>query len=113
MSRSMLGKRILGRGRRRTEQTPVPVVLYTRAGCHLCDEMKAEVETARRRGLVREEIDWSEVDIDSDPELVERHGLSIPVLEIAGRPAFKGRLSPEDFARKLSRRAKEMREEAP
>jgi hypothetical protein len=51
-----------------------------------------------------------EVDVDTDPALVERYGLSIPVLEIAGRAAFKGRLSPEDLARKLARRAAEMGE---
>ena len=84
---------------------PVPVVLYTRAGCHLCEEMKAEV--ARARTAVPYEL--REVDVDSDPALAQLHGLSIPVLEIDGRPAFKGRLAAADFARKLERRAGERR----
>jgi hypothetical protein len=84
---------------------PVPVVLYTRAGCHLCEEMQAEL--ARARPAVPYELTL--VDVDSDPELARLHGLSIPVLEIAGRPAFKGRLTADDFAAKLLRRARERR----
>jgi len=85
------------------EEVPVPVVLYTRAGCHLCEEMQAEL--ARARPAVSYELTL--VDVDSDPELARLHGLSIPVLEIAGRPAFKGRLTAGDFAAKLLRAARE------
>ena len=90
-------------------ERPVSVVLYTRAGCHLCDAMAAEVERARERGLAGVPFELRAVDIDTDPELVAEHGLSIPVLAIDGRPAFKGRLTAEDFARKLARRAAEAR----
>lgn len=48
------------------------VTLYTRSGCGLCDDMKAELE--RRGYLVRE------VDIDRDPELTSRYGRDIPVV---------------------------------
>jgi len=75
------------------------VVLYTRPGCHLCDEMKA----ALRGCHVRPSFDLEEVDIETDPELLERFERSIPVLEIAGRVAFKGRLTPETFRRKYAR----------
>jgi hypothetical protein len=87
--------------RRRNE--PLELVLYTRAGCHLCDAMKAEFERARlgRTCTLRE------VDIDSDPALVERYGRSIPVLEIAGRAAFKGRATAEEIARKVERALRE------
>lgn len=87
----------------RRDSAAIPLVLYTRPGCHLCDEMKAEIARARpsRRFELRE------VDIDGDPALTERFGLSIPVLEIAGRVAFKGRLSASDFERKLARAASE------
>ena len=70
---------------RRPAPPPVPVVLYTRADCPLCDAMKAEL--ARARPALDYEL--AEVDIASDPELLERHGLSIPVLEIAGRPMIE------------------------
>ncbi len=74
-------------------------MLYTRAGCHLCEEMKAEIARApSARGLV-----LREVDIALDPELLERFGRSIPVLAIDGRPAFKGRLAARDLERRLAR----------
>ena len=37
-----------------------------------------------------------------------RHGRSIPVLEIAGRVAFKGKLTSAELERKLERRAREL-----
>ena len=82
---------------------PLELVLYTRVGCHLCDEMKAEIERARlgRTCTVRE------VDIDTDPALVAKHDRSVPVLEIAGRAAFKGRCTAEDVARKVERALRE------
>ena len=45
--------------------TPLKVVLYTRAGCHLCDDAKAILE--RHRLLIVEPVD-----IDADPELAAR-----------------------------------------
>jgi len=80
-------------------KTPLRVVLYSKPGCHLCDVMKAAIKRAggeRRYALF-------EVDIESDPELNERFHLSIPVLEIEGRIAFKGKLTPESFNQKLAR----------
>lgn len=84
-------------------RSPVPVVLYTKRVCPLCTEMKRELARAHTS------IAWSlkTVLIDGDPELEERYGLSVPVLFMFGRPAFKGRLTADDFVRKLERRAKE------
>lgn len=78
---------------------PVPVVLYTRSGCHLCDVMKSEV--ARAAPAVP--IDLREVDVETDPALAERFALTLPVLEIAGRVAFEGRVQAEDFERAVAR----------
>lgn len=83
----------------RRATTPLSVVLYTRADCPLCEEMKAELA---RAGLASRYA-LSEVDIDTDAELTERFGRSIPVLEIAGRIAFKGRLTAAAFREKLAR----------
>ncbi len=83
----------------------MPIVLYTRRGCHLCELMKAEIERSSRRG----EYQLSEVDIDSDAQLVQRWGHSIPVLEIGGQIAFKSKLTPADFERKFERLAEEWR----
>lgn len=75
---------------------PLDCVLYTRRGCHLCDDAKAL--------LVRHGLDPKEVDIDADPTLVERYGLSVPVVEIAGRERFRGRVDPLLLRRILSER---------
>lgn len=46
--------------------------LYTRMQCHLCDELRSELD---KQGL-----SYHLIDIDSDPELVHRYGARIPVL---------------------------------
>ncbi len=79
---------------------PVTLTLYTRPDCSLCDTMKREVERAR----VSRPLRWVVVDIETDPELEARYGRSIPVLEIDGQVAFKGRLTADEFARKFERR---------
>jgi glutaredoxin len=93
--------RFLARWRR--PRAPLEVVLYTRPACPLCDAMKLELARAR----VEPPFRLVEIDIESRPELVELHGLSVPVLEIDGRPAFKGRLTTAEFERKYARRAAE------
>lgn len=75
------------------------ITLYSRPGCHLCEEMKRAIAPARKR----EAFDWEEVDIDGDPELVSRYGESIPVLAINGKVAFKVRLTLEEFLVKFQR----------
>ena len=89
--------------RRRPSDAPVPLVLYTRRECHLCDAMKAELARAR----VRRPFELREVDVDGDAELAARFGRSVPVLEIAGRGAFKGRMEVSDFERKFERLVRE------
>lgn len=85
------------------DREPVPVVLYTRSRCCLCDLLKQELARAQ----VARPYRLSEVDIDTDPRLAERFGRSIPVLEIGGRVAFKGRMTAEEFQRKFARLAAE------
>jgi glutaredoxin len=64
--------------------TPTTIILYSRRGCHLCDDAKAL--------LVGHGLHPKEVDIDSDPALVERYGLVVPVVEIDGCERFRGRI---------------------
>jgi hypothetical protein len=79
------------------------MVLYTRNGCHLCEVMKEEI-VATDLGAA---FELTEVDIEGDPELLRAHGESIPVLEIGGRVAFKGRLESRELKRKFDRLAGE------
>ncbi len=75
------------------------VVLYGRAECHLCDEMKAIVETVRRHVPFELEL----VDVDGDPALARAYGLEVPVLTIDGRKAFKYRVDEAALRRRLQR----------
>ena len=74
------------------------VVLYTKPGCHLCDEMKAQMSAARCDELYTLE----EVDIEQDAELFGRYRYEIPVLCINGVEAFRHRLNPEEFRARVT-----------
>jgi glutaredoxin len=69
------------------------VILYTREGCHLCEDAK---EVLTQHGLTP-----LEVDIDGDPALTARFGDSIPVVFIDGVQRFRGRVEPRLLARLL------------
>lgn len=70
-------------------------VLYTRNGCHLCDEAAALLDNYRR---------WLPLvtftDIDSDPQLVEKFGTCVPVLVLDGKIRFRGKVD-ETLLRRL------------
>ena len=69
------------------------VTLYSKPGCHLCEEMKAEISKANCAGL----YELQEINIESDAELFARYRNDIPVLSINGVEVFKYRLSSTDF----------------
>ena len=75
------------------------VVLYTKAGCCLCDEAKEAL--ARARAQV--EFALREVDIESDPALFAEHRYDVPVIEIDGKRAFKYRVTAGQLVERLSR----------
>ena len=67
------------------------LALYTRQGCHLCDEMIAELGSwLEGRGL-----SVAILDVDADPAARARFGLMVPVLTIDGHPVCSGRLDPD------------------
>ena len=76
---------------------PREVVLYTRAGCHLCEQAKAAMLPV----LKEFGISLREVDIDSDPKLRDEFGLDIPVIFYEGRKIAKHRVDPVRFRRAL------------
>ena len=67
------------------------VVLYSRPGCHLCDEARAVIEA------VRASVDFAfeEVDIERDDALVREYGIRIPVVAIDGEELFEIVVDPE------------------
>jgi glutaredoxin len=80
----------------------IALTIYSRPGCHLCDEMKAVVgRVVRTAGTA---ISIEEVDISTDPDLESRYGLEIPVLLVDGRKAAKYRITEEELRRLLAAR---------
>jgi glutaredoxin len=75
------------------------VILYTRPGCSLCDEAKA----AMRASAGEDEFTLEEVNIDEDSSLRDQYGYDIPVIFINGVKAFKHRIDPREFHRKIRR----------
>jgi glutaredoxin len=73
----------------------VEVVLYSAAGCHLCEDARRTLIAARGRlGF-----DLVEVDIAADPELEARYRSLIPVIRVAGRRSFTYRVDPLELER--------------
>jgi len=76
------------------------VTLYTRAGCHLCDDARKVLDSARARAEFELEI----LDIDADQELRRLYNEEVPVIAIDGIKAFKYRLTQDEFLKKLRAR---------
>lgn len=73
------------------------VTLYTRPGCHLCEEAKAAMTP-----LLREfGATLREVNIDQDAVLRDRYGWDVPVIFLGARKVAKHRLNVEQFRRQL------------
>ena len=62
------------------------VVIYTRNGCHLCDEAAALLNAQGAAPHL--------VDVDADEALRERFNECVPVVEIDGKIRFRGRVDP-------------------
>jgi glutaredoxin len=60
------------------------VTLYTRAGCHLCEEAERVLRAERAATPFHLEL----VDIDGDPELGRRYGVRVPVVAVDGQDLF-------------------------
>jgi len=79
-------------------QFPPIVTLYTKPGCHLCEDAKAIIDP-----LIAEfGATLREINIDTDSHLTEQFGYDIPVIFINDRKAAKHRVNPEQFRRQLA-----------
>ncbi|HMD33991.1 MAG TPA: glutaredoxin family protein [Vicinamibacterales bacterium] len=76
--------------------------LYSRPGCHLCDEMKIVVR--RVVESARAPIALEEIDITADPDLEARYGIDIPVLLVDGKKAAKYRIGEMELRRMVEGR---------
>jgi glutaredoxin len=57
------------------------LTLYSKPGCHLCEEAEADLQRLARRYPHQLQT----VDITQDPLLLERYGERIPVVLVQGR----------------------------
>jgi glutaredoxin len=69
------------------------LVLYSRPGCHLCDDARAV--------LLRIGAPFDEVDIDSDDELFKRYLERIPVIALDGEELYDFFVDEQDLRRRV------------
>ena len=76
---------------------PLDVTLYTRPGCHLCEEAKAQIAPLLAKAGAR----LREVNIDSDPVLRARYDYDVPVIFLGARKVAKHRVDLGQFGQQL------------
>jgi glutaredoxin len=79
---------------------PLALIIYSRPGCHLCDEMKAVVTRAIDRSSTAARLE--EINVETDADLERQFGLEVPVLLLNGRKVAKFRVSEDDLKRILT-----------
>ena len=75
----------------------VEVLVYSAAGCHLCDVAKELLE--REQPALGFEL--TVCDISGDPRLEASYREEIPVVYVAGRKAFKYHVDPAELRRRV------------
>ncbi len=88
-------------------RAPLPLTLYVRESCGLCDEMLRELEASGLAG----ECTLTIVDLDrgADAALRAEYTDCVPVLTLGGRVLAKGRLQRGGFEKRFRRMAAEHR----
>ena len=76
---------------------PLQVVLYTRQGCHLCEDAYALLQREQRRFGYQLAV----VDVDANADLVARYGEKVPVVTVDGKVRFWGIINPVLLTRLL------------
>ncbi|MEO7003497.1 MAG: glutaredoxin family protein [Ktedonobacterales bacterium] len=86
-------------------QTITTIMLYAKAGCHLCDEARTWLEDAVA-DLNTPGVEIAEVDIRRDPAIFERYRYRIPVITVDGIERLEGRIEAsevEELLRSLNK----------
>ena len=76
---------------------PRDATIYSRPGCHLCAEAKAQVAPLLEAFGAR----LKEINIDNDPELRARYDHDVPVIFLGARKVAKHRVDLARFRRQL------------
>jgi glutaredoxin len=75
------------------------VTLYTRMGCHLCEQAREVIERARRRV----DFELQVLDIDDDEALRARYHQDVPVVAIDGRDLFWWKVDEDALVSRLAK----------
>ena len=77
----------------------IRIEIYSRPGCHLCDEAKEVIERVGRRFPFQ----LSVINIETDPGLEKLYGEQIPVVFINGNKAFKYHVDEAELEKKAEK----------
>jgi glutaredoxin len=80
-----------------TRAERVVVTLYTREGCHLCEEAKAAMVTLIEQANAELRV----IDIDDDPDLLAMYNDSVPAIFIGANFFARYRVDAQRFAKAL------------
>lgn len=81
-------------------RSSLPLVeLFSKPDCHLCEDAK----TLLRKVQSAHPFTLHEIDITNQEALMAQYGEEIPVVFVNGRKAFKYRVDPQQFMRRLQR----------
>ena len=76
---------------------PRDVTIYSRPGCHLCEEAKAQISPLLKEFGAR----LTEINIDEDSQLRAQYDYDVPVIFLGARKAAKHRVDLAQFRRQL------------
>src|SRR5882672_366467 len=76
---------------------PRDVTIYSRPGCHLCEEAKTQMTPLLKEFGAR----LTEINIDEDAQLRARYDHDVPVIFLGARKAAKHRVDLVQFRRQL------------
>jgi glutaredoxin len=76
---------------------PRDVTIYSRPGCHLCEEAKTQIAPLLEEFGAR----LTEINIDEDSQLRARYDFDVPVIFLGARKAAKHRVDLVQFRRQL------------
>ena len=73
------------------------VTIYSKPGCHLCDEAKEAIQSAG----CGDQFTLTEINIETDPELMAKYRYDIPVIAINGVDSFMHRIDKTEFRERI------------
>jgi thiol-disulfide isomerase/thioredoxin len=79
---------------------PERLVVMSREGCHLCEQMLEQLAELERAAVIPA---VTVVDVDSDPDLVRQFGLKVPVLLLDNSVICHYTLNSNELLRLLGR----------